>query len=1055
MSGIWAALDRQGVQRGNFIHTMPITTTMPSQPDLPSLPSGTMLAGPLWGKPVRLLAAKSRDGVMFLTLDGMGTKMYDPDQLDGVHIVKHTYGIPWKAHAYVSILRHERARNLGIAGNADPLPHQLESIYHITGIPGPIRFLLADEPGAGKTAVASRIIQELVLQRRVRNVLVVVPAQLKTQWKSELAKFANISSHIVAGKVSGNPWITDDGVLVTSMDFAKSEHHRTMFEQARFDLVVVDEAHNLNATAKKSTARYNLGKTLSKISKHLIFLTATPHRGKTENFRLLLKLLEPAEFSDPKMEDGEIATKKRRLFLRHIKEEMRGMDDEPLFKGRSVVSLTYKMSDAERRMYKAVTAYVRRQFAASEMLANKVAGFAILLIQKRMASSTHSLLKTLQRRRTKIAERRDNQDTDYDFDDIYDLSDSDKMAKEEALEGFTASRTEDELGAELAELDMLIGAAKIAAETKPDTKLESLLGELRSLGGDQLLIFSEYRDTLDYLEENIHKAGLAGGGICRIDGTMGMDVRQQAQDDFNSGRKHIMLATDAAREGINLQYRCHRMVNYDLPWSPIALEQRMGRLHRYGQKRNVKIRNLVASEMMEGKVLDRLFTKLEDIGKQYKTFDVMGTVLVDINMGGMLKEVVRAGAVDVEGNVEEAARRAANADQMLARTPVDIEFVRSRMRKIEMQKTDGEHLVNAIGRMFSEMGGSVGASRDGSGTVLSVPGNLVGGPLDRRRVALPGPPAKELARGGAAYRHISDWVLHNCADDLRNGSVFVDDSGRDGWVVFHEVRVTDGNSNAAAELLLVHYTDGASVTEVEPHILDGMSYGEAEPDSGYDGDALVGHVFRAAQREMDELMAGRRAFWKIRSEVGRRGLEMRIREIEVRQGGMSVMDPEHGRLDDERLELANKLKALDGEAERETRLSLDEPRLVGWVRVIPGGRTKTDTEMLGMRACMDDERRNGFEPEDVHKKRGIGYDILSKHPDGRVRKIEVKARCDMSGLEFTDAEKQHLETDPNAVLYVLWNAGHDDEKHVVYDDPSKLVFLAQKGWRVNVSGLGF
>ena len=1011
-------------------------------------------AGPPWDKPVRLLSAEMRDGVMFLHLDGMGTKMYGPGQLNGVSVVEPMYGKPWKAHAYVSILRHERARNLGVAGNADPLPHQLESIYHITSIPGPIRFLLADEPGAGKTAVASRIVQELILQRRVTSVLLVVPAQLKTQWESELSRFANISGHIVEGRVSGNPWITDRDVLITSMDLAKSERHRAMLGQAEFDLVVVDEAHNLNATAKKSTARYRLGETLSKISKHMIFLTATPHRGKTENFRLLLKLLEPAEFYDPNMEDGEIASKKRKLFLRHIKEEMKGMDDEILFRGRSVLSLTYKMSDAESRMYNAVTSYVGRQLEASKASANKVAGFAILLIQKRMASSTHSLLKTLQRRRIKITERRDSQ-TEYDPDDTYDMTDSEKMAREEDLEGVTTSRTDDELRAEIAELDGLIEAAKVAAETKPDTKLESLLEEMRSLGDDQLLVFSEYRDTLDYLEENIRKAGLDGGGVCRIDGTMDMHARQQEQDDFNSGRKRIMLATDAAREGINLQYRCHRMVNYDLPWSPIALEQRMGRLHRYGQKRDVVIHNLVASEMMEGDVLERLFTKLEEIGKQYRTFDVMGTVLAGINMGAMLEEMVRrGGAVDVEGSVEEAAERARSADQMLARTPVDIEFVRSRMRKIEQQKTDGHYLVDAIGRLLSEMGGSVGSSRDGGGTVLSVPERLVGGPLGRRRVVLPGPPAEALARVGTVYRHIANWVLDNCSDDLGNGSVFVDDSGRDGWVVFHEVVVTDGRSNEAAKLLLAHFTDGTNVTEVEPHVLDGMLYGEAEPDSRFnDGGALVGHVFRAAQREVDEMTAGRKAFWKTRSEVGRSGLERQIHDIEVRQSEMSVMEPEHGRLDDELLRLANKLKALNNEAEHETRLSLDEPRMLGWARVVPASRIKTDTEMLGMRASMDHEKSEGFEPEDVHDQRGLGYDVVSRHQDGRVRKIEVKARCDMVGVELTAAEKQHLETDPDAVLHVLWNVGSDDERLAVYDDPSKLEFTEARVWKVRASDL--
>ena len=676
---------------------------------------------------------------------------------------------------------------------------------------------------------------------------------------------------------------------------------------------------------------------------------------------------------------------------------------------------------------------------ASKAAGNRVAGFAILLIQKRMASSTHSLLKTLERRRTKIVERRDSLNVEYDLDDIYDLTDSEKMASEEDLEGITMSRTDDELRAELAELDRLIRAARIAADTKPDTKLESLLDELRSLGDNQLLVFSEYRDTLDYLEENIKKAGLDGGGICRIDGTMDMPTRQQAQDDFNSGSKRIMLATDAAREGINLQYRCHRMVNYDLPWSPIALEQRMGRLHRYGQKRDVVIHNLVASEMMEGDVLVRLFVKLEEIGKQYKTFDVMGTILVGINMGDMLEEMVRRGrTVDVEGSVEEAAKRARSADQMLARTPVDKKFVLARMDKIAQQKTDGQHLVDAVGRLLASMGGSVGESRDGS-TILNVPDGLVGGPLNRKRTPLPGPPVMVLARGGVIYRYLAGWVLDNCSDDLGNGSVFVDDAGRDGWVVFHEVAVTDGRSNEAARLLLAHFTDGVSVVEVEPHVLDGMSYGDTNPDSGPgDTKGLVVDVYKAARKELDEMVAGRKAFWKTRTEVGRVGLERQKLETEVRRSSMAPKDPEYESLGDELIEITNKLKALNDEAERETQLSLAEPRMLGWVRVVPAGGARPDTEMLGMRASMDHEKSEGFVVEDVHDKLGLGYDILSIHPDGRRREIEVKARCDLSGPQLTESEIEHIENNKHAVIHMIFNAGKPDQQLRVISKPKNL-----------------
>ena len=470
------------IGNASILYTAPGNNNVSSPLDLTALPPGTMLAGPLWSKPVRLLGAEKRDGIILLHLDGMGTKMYGPGQLDGVSVVEPAYGKPWKAHAYVSILRHERARNLGIAGNADPLPHQLESIYHITGIPGPIRFLLADEPGAGKTAVASRIIQELMLQRRVRNVLVVVPAQLKTQWKSEMARFANIPGHIVEGQVSGNPWISDRPVLITSMDFAK--YRLDTLDQARFDLVVVDEAHNLNATHQEGDGPVPAGRNCwAGISTHMLFLTATPHRGKPDNFRLLLKLLEPDLFSNPEngpTRDDVPREKTQAVHPAHQRSDMVDMDGRRGTVSRAGASRRCQVrhvADRGQELYR----YNHRPMWGASYKSCKwrprhqpdSRRSPCCVIQKRMASSTRALLEiaaappATEARGPALKESRTPTTIwttmPYDGPDDMDEDDLDDMEENLAAVLHVERSTAGDLKAEMAELDGFIEMARGSA----------------------------------------------------------------------------------------------------------------------------------------------------------------------------------------------------------------------------------------------------------------------------------------------------------------------------------------------------------------------------------------------------------------------------------------------------------------------------------------------------------------------------------------------------------------------------------------------------------------
>ena len=522
--------------------------------DLTKLKPNTMIEGPMWNGPATFISAIPERGMLIIQHDGETKTVQIPSTNHGIRPAA-ARGEPWRTFVAVERLRHEYARNLGTSGSADQLPHQLKTIYQVSGEPGRIRYLVADEPGGGKTVVASRIIQELSIQKQVRRALVVVPAMLKYQWQDELKRFVNMESLVIEGDVRGraNPWLSNDKpVLITSMDYAKQKTQMELLEQAEFDLVVVDEAHNLNATGKNVTGRYRLGELLGRISKHMLFLTATPHRGKPENFRLLLKLLEPDLFSNPKMTDEDVYHTKNRLFIRHTKDDMVNMKGDPLFLKRSVKSVKYKMSRTEQDMYDEVTDYVNRQYAIQMGLdANRIATFAVLIIQKRMASSTRALLESLKRRRQKLGDRLKEWDGPVDDDATYDVDDMDEDEMEEAeneAAGYTIAQTADDLKNELGKLDGLIKLAEHTSKTKPDTKLERLISEIRGIGNDRLLIFSEYRDTLDYLQENIARMRREDGSAydtCRIDGTMKMADREAAQEAFRT-HSQIMLATDAA-----------------------------------------------------------------------------------------------------------------------------------------------------------------------------------------------------------------------------------------------------------------------------------------------------------------------------------------------------------------------------------------------------------------------------------------------------------------------------------------------------------------------------
>ncbi len=1060
--------------------------------DLTKLERDTMIEGPQWKGPATLFAVMPERNLLMIQHDGETKTLTIPSTNHGIRPAEARRGEPWRAFVAVERLRHECARNLGMPGSADQLPHQLQTIYQVSGEPGRIRYMIADEPGGGKTVVASRIIQELFIQGQVRRVLVVVPAMLKYQWQDELKRFVNMESLVIEGDVRGraNPWLSDGPVLITSMDYAKQKTQMDMLKQVEFDLVVVDEAHNLNATGKNVTGRYKLGELLGQRSKHMLFLTATPHRGKPENFRLLLKLLEPDLFSDSRMTDEEVYDMKDRLFMRHVKDEMRDMDGKKIFLERSVKSVKYAMSPTERELYDTVTEYVNRQYSIQMGRdPNHIAVFAVLIIQKRMASSTHALLESLKRRRERLGGRLKKWDRPVEDDAMQDVGDVDNMDEGEIEDveyraaGYTSAQTPKQLKDELKELDKLIGLAERTSKTKPDTKLKKLTLEIRGIGDDKLLIFSEYRDTLDYLEENIAKMRRDDGtpyDTCRIDGTMKMADREEAQKKFRE-RSQIMLATDAAREGINLQF-CHRMVNYDLPWTPVSLEQRMGRLHRYGQEHDVVISNMVADGTREGHVMETLFEKIHKIELQYPTFNVMGQVLAGGDLKGLMTDAIRGSFADdmadlgskagqhipvggrvpgstddITDQVSKLAENGRKADKWMGRTPIDKPYVRRETERVKAQRTDGEYLVRMVERLFAGLGGSVRYT--GKKTRLDVPDAIRDGPLARRRATYDVPPAELFARGGRIYGHLDGWIREYCSGDLKFGSVFRDPDGFDGHVIFHTISILDKAGKRVGRLLAAHKCADGKVDNVDPFILHDMKYDiDMVAGPAPQTDDVQTAVQAMARVEADGMAAERRKLWEHRTKAALKRMQTEVEDkqrerdgpgFDAMKGGIGFdamkggigFGPRRDELDARLRELERRIRETKATHETAVTLILSAPMLEGWVRVVPdadGPAQTQPTEKIGIEASKRHERAEGFRVKDVTDRRGIGYDLLSTHADGRWREIEVKARCDMSGIELTESEYEHAKNSKHAVIHAISNAGQPDEELYVISDPSDI-----------------
>ncbi|WP_223602315.1 helicase-related protein [Klebsiella pneumoniae] len=577
--------------------------------------------------------------------------------------------------------------------NVDPLPHQISAVYEYMLPKQPLRYVLADDPGAGKTIMAGLLISELLLRADARRVMVVSPGSLTEQWQDELFEKFGLQFDIFSKEkqeqcVTGNYFAETDRLICRLDQLSRSEELQEKLQNTDWDLIIVDEAHKLSANyfgnKINKTKRFTLGELLGSICRHFLLMTATPHNGKEEDFQVWMSLLDSDRFYG-KFREGAHKVDITDMMRRMVKEELLTFDGTPLFPERRAYTANYELSPLEASLYEQVTTYVREEMNRADKLDNKkknTVGFALTQLQRRLASSPEAIYQSLKRRRNRLKDKLDEMklmargqkakrsgeaetlekykvSKSIVLPDDWDELDEDLSAEEyelyseEVADQATAAETIFELEAEINSLRELENQALVLVQSGNDKKWEELSRllqdspEMINRDGERrkLIIFTEHKDTLNYLRQRVSDLLGQPQAVRVIYGGTNRDERRKIQTEFRSDPTVlILIATDAAGEGVNLQ-NANLMVNYDLPWNPNRLEQRFGRIHRIGQKEVCHLWNIVANETREGAVFQKLFEKLE-IEKSAlggKVFDILGEAFDNVSLKDLLIEAIRYG----------------------------------------------------------------------------------------------------------------------------------------------------------------------------------------------------------------------------------------------------------------------------------------------------------------------------------------------------------------------------------------------------------------------------
>jgi SNF2 family DNA or RNA helicase len=746
------------------------------------------------------------------------------------------------------------------SSQVDPLPHQIEAVYGEMLPRQPLRFLLADDPGAGKTIMAGLYIKELMIRGDVERCLILAPGSLVGQWEEELVdkfglRFDVLSREMLDATNTGEVFEERHRLIARMDQLARRVDLVERLRAVDWDLVVVDEAHRLSAhffgDEVKKTRKYQLGEVLGATARHLLLMTATPHAGKEEDFQLFLALLDSDRF-EGRFRDGVHSIDPSDLMRRMVKEKLLTFDGKPLFPERRATTVDFALSAGEMALYDEVTAYVREQMNRADRLTEQgqgrrgnTVGFALTLLQRRLASSPEAIYQSLSRRRkrleARVIEERQKaraaalgispqeqrlsallaEDTSISADgidpDAWDDLEGDEREDLEAevVDAATAAATVAELEAEITTLVQLEALARGLRGKGVDAKWLQLSGLLSTtkemfdpLGARRkLLIFTEHRDTMNYLVDRLRTFLGSADAVVAISGGTAREERRAIQSRFTQDEDCLVLvATDAAGEGINLQ-RAHLVINYDLPWNPNRIEQRFGRVHRIGQTEVCHMWNLVAADTREAQVYLRLLDKIEQQRVAYKgqVFDVLGEAMSGAELRGLLLDAIRYGDDPevrdrinrvIDETVGDRVREAIEHPPLAAETLAfgDIERIRTEMQEAAARRLQPHYIRSFFEAALSHLGGSMTEKEPGRFTITNVPASVrqrdrqvgIGAPVlsryervtfDRELVRVPGAPLAELvAPGHPLLAATIDLILERHRGLFTQGAVLVDDA---------------------------------------------------------------------------------------------------------------------------------------------------------------------------------------------------------------------------------------------------------------------------------------
>ena len=1098
---------------------------------LSQLTQGTVLEGPHWTEPVKVLTAKARGSRIEVQAVGLHTrrlwnKLLTTDDFDGAIKITQAgqlaaldgnpthFRLAAEAHRIRLAYQYDPHFAVSVS-QVDALPHQMDAVYsHLLTQPR-IRFLIADDPGAGKTIMGGLGIKELKYRGLVERTLIVTPASLTDQWRRELhdkfnETFTVINRGMIGSSYGRNVW-EDNPQCITSIDFvARQDDILAMLRDVHWDLVIFDEAHKMAAyrygQKVNKTQRYEFGELMRDKTDHMLFLTATPHKGDPDNFALLLQLLDRDLYATGDILAEASAHGENRIMIRRLKEDMKQFDGAPCFPPRNVETLPYRLTPDELTLYEAVTNYVQNNFARAEQSQNRNVGLALTVLQRRLASSMAAIRRSLERRLKRLQDLRKLGKLKQEYgelpEDMEDLTEAERWKfEDDIVERLTMAENMTELENEIEDLKGLVQHARHSENNVPETKFEELRGVISNyLSGrdERLLVFTEHRDTLDFL---VGKLTNLGFHCCTIHGRMPLQKRIDAEREFFERKPSIMVATEAAGEGINLQF-CSLMVNYDIPWNPNRLEQRMGRIHRYGQQNEVMIFNLVAANTREGQVVERLLRKLEDMRKALgsdRVYDVIGEIIPAPKFDALMKDWLSRrrtmndilAEIDLQTDERQVARiRADMQDRSLGSRHIDMSKLDADRQKSKEHRLMPEYIEKFFVEAYRSFGGTISSVKGKKGvwSISRVSADLRKLPdsLERRfgKIGQKYPKLtfdKEqsvgysdlefVGPGHSLFEGVVERVLRDYGGSLRQGAVFYNAEATEPTILWLlKCGVEDGRGQAAGERLLAIHGTGEKLRKSQPYALLDLKAPDAAADvqsntrkRATDEDVVIDwsldHVTPEYFAEINE-RRGREL--GIKEKYVRKSLQFligeSIKKINKYDGQLRQIrdesDPKRLNIQGNRAqevarrdELSQRLKDRLEEIEQERHLSEKPPEVLGVAVILPPPQevirsvqmeTDPEVEAIAVEVSKQYEISQGRKPVSVEAD-NCGWDLTSLLEGQPARYIEVKGRAGVGGVALTPNEWIKAQRFGQEYwLYIVVNCRSQPELHMIQDPASKL-----------------